>query len=136
MTTKNLLTYCVKSKDPPPRIYLQFLKRHGIQCMDLSEVIRITITEDEYLDKSCAFENMVKKFNFKVHPTEYNIIEHLVPDQIDACIITYVDDKSSHFHKFGCTVNNNGYDVTTTASDASHKNGIVQRPHQTFKEQM
>ena len=32
--------------------------------------------------------------------------------------------------------NNHGYEVRTTATDASSQNGIVERPHRTLKEKM
>ena len=98
--------------------------------------MKITTTEDVYLTKSCAFEITVKKSNFEVHPTFCIFVDHLMPDQADAYITTDGGDELSHSHDFCCTANTHGYDVTTTAADASFQNGMVKCLHCTLKERI
>ena len=55
---------------------------------------------------------------------------------MDAYIQTDGGGELSHSHGFQKTVDHHGYDVTNTAADASHQNGIVERPHRTLKERI
>ena len=95
----------------------------------------ITTTKGGYLSKSRAFASTVGESNFDVHPTSCNYIDHLMPDQVDAYIMTGCGELSKN-HGFCSTANKNGYDVTSTATDASFQNGMVERPHRTLKERM
>ena len=100
--------------------------------------MKITTTEGGYLSKSCAFERKVRESNFEVHPMSYNFVDHLMllPDQVDAYITTNGGGELSKNHDFCHTANKNGYDVTSTATDASFQNGMVERPYQILKERM
>ena len=96
----------------------------------------ITTTKGGYLSKSRAFASTVGESNFEVHPTSCNYIDHLMPDHVDAYIMTDGGGELSKNHGFCSTADKNGYDVTSTATDASFQNGMVERPHQTLKERM
>ena len=72
--------------------------------------------------------------DFQVNPTDCNYIDTLMPDQVDTYIQTDDGGELSYSHAFQKTAGHHGYDVTTTAADASHQNDIVECPHQTLKE--
>lgn len=74
-----------------------------------------------------------KKLN-NVKPTDCNYIDPLMPNQVDAYIQTDDSRKLASSHAFWRMDSGHGYDITSTAPDASHQNGIVERPHQTLKE--
>ena len=59
-----------------------------------------------------------------------------MPDQMDAYIQTDGGGELSHSHGFRKTVDHHGYNVTTTAADASHQNGIVEHPYRILKERI
>ena len=42
----------------------------------------------------------------------------------------------SNSKEFRTTVEKYGYDITSTAPDGSHQNGIAERPHRTLKERI
>ena len=55
------------------------------------------------------------------------------------CQIAKVTNKKKYGllpKKVGEVVGQYGYDITSTAADASHQNGIVERPHRTLKERI
>ena len=89
----------------------------------------ITTTKGGYLSKSRAFASKVGESNFEVHPTSCNYINHLMPDQVDAYIMTDGGGELAKSHGFRKTANTNGYDVTSTATDASFQNGMVKCLH-------
>ena len=60
----------------------------------------------------------------------------LLPDQVNATITTDGGGELSGSFDVQRMVNSHGYEVNTTASDASSQNGIVERPHRTLKERM
>ena len=137
VASQHLWTHSVKSKDPLLNYIDRFHKNHGIQTTDQNKnkALKVTTTKNGYLASSQAFKSTVGKSNFKVHPTECNFINTLMPDQVDAYIQTDGGGELSHSHGFRKTVDHHGYNVTTTAADASHQNGIVERPHRTLKDQ-
>ena len=55
---------------------------------------------------------------------------------MNASIITDGGGELSASHDIRRTASAHGYDVRTTATDASSQNGIVERPHRTLKEKM
>ena len=55
---------------------------------------------------------------------------------IDDFIIINGVGEFANCKKFQNTVGTHGYDVTTTAADGSHQNGIVERPHLILKERI
>ena len=65
-----------------------------------------------------------------------NVIHDLLPDQVNATITTDGGGELSASHDVLRTANSHGYEVRTTATDASSQNGIVERPHRTLKEKM
>ena len=140
VATRNLWTHNVKSKDPPLDYINRFLKIHGIRETDPSKAVnmKITRTEGGYLAKSCAFESTVRESNFKVQPTLCNFVNHLMlmSNQVDAYITTDGGGELSKNHGFCRTANKHGYDVTSTATDASFQNGMVKHPHRTLKERI
>ena len=59
-----------------------------------------------------------------------------MPGHVDAYIQTDGGGEFATSHAFRATCDRHGYDVTTTAPDASHQNGIVERPHCTLKDRI
>ena len=59
-----------------------------------------------------------------------------MPDHVDAYIQSNGGGEFVSSHAFRHMVSGLGYDLTSTAPDASHQNGIVERPHQTLKERI
>ena len=136
VASRYIWTHSVKSKDPPLDYIDRFLKKHGIQTTDPNKALKVTMTKNGYLAKSRAFKSTVGQSDFEVHPTDCNFINTLMPDQVDAYIQTDGGGELSHSHAFRTTVDHHGYDVTTTAADAPHQNGIVEQPHRTLKERI
>ena len=60
----------------------------------------------------------------------------LLPDQVNATITTDGGGELSGSFDVRQMANSHGYEVNTTASDASSQNGIVEQPHRTRKERM
>ena len=65
-----------------------------------------------------------------------DVIHDLLPDQVNATITTDRRGELSASHEVQRTANSDGYEVRTTASDASSQNGIVEEPHRTLKEKI
>ena len=57
-------------------------------------------------------------------------------DHVNAFIQTDGGGEFVTSHAFRRTCDGHGYDVTTTAPDTSHQNGIVERPHRTLKDRI
>jgi len=135
VASRHLWTHPVSSKDPPIKFLDKFLKKNGIKTTDPNKAIKITTSENGYLAKSRAFKNVVHQHNMTVEPISEDEIKQLLPEEVEAFIMT---DGGGEFDtdKFRKTAESHGYDVTTTAADASHQNGIIERPHQTLKERI
>ena len=74
----------------------------------------------------------MKAINVNTPDTVFN----LLPDQINATITTDRGGELSASHDMRQTAQSHGYEVRTTATDASSQNGIVKRPHRTLKEKI
>ena len=98
--------------------------------------ITVTSTKDGYLAQSCAFDDTFWEANFNVQSTECNFIDHLMPDQVDAYIQTNGGGKFASSHAFRRMAHDHGYNITSTTPNASHQNGLVEKPHWTLKEQI
>ena len=134
---RHLWTHPIRTKDPPIQYVNAFLKKHGIKNTDPTKAFRITTTKDKYLASSKAFENTANNYDLEVVPVYQVEIAELFEDvTIDAFIMTDGGGQFANCKGFQNMVGNHGYDVTTTAADGSHENGIVQRPHQTLKERI
>ena len=133
--TYNLSTHPVKNKDPPLDYIESFLQKHGIWNLNPSITMRtVKTTKDGNIAQSCAFDNTDWEAKYNVHSKDCNFIDHLMPNHVDAYIQTNGGGKFPSSHAFWCMVTGHNYDITSTAPDASHQNGIVERPHQSLKE--
>ena len=63
-------------------------------------------------------------------------ISNTSSDWYEATVTTDGGGELYKSDKFKKTCNQHGYEVHTTAADASFQNGIVERPHRTLKERM
>ena len=135
VASRLLWTHPVKGKDPPLAFIDRFLTRFGIQNTDPSKAF-VTTTKDGYLARSRAFDETIQEQSYTVAPTECNYIDQLMPDHVDAYIQTDGGGEFAASHAFRTTCGGHGYDVTSTAADASHQNGIVERPHRTLKDRI
>ena len=68
----------------------------------------------------------VQEINFNHHAP---VIHDLLPDHVNATITTDGGGELSGLLDVIRTANNHGYEVRTTATNASSQNGIVERPH-------
>ena len=139
VASRQLWTHCIKNKDPPTQYIDQFLKSHGIQQTDPSKAI-ITMSNKGYLAKSKAFQSTVNQLNYDVKEISvnhsYNVVNNLLLNQVNATITTEGGGELSASHDVRQTARSHGYEVRTTASDASSQNGIVERPHQMLEQKM
>ena len=114
-----------------------FPKKNGIKNTDPTKAFRITTTKDGYLASSKAFESISNNYELEVVPVNQAEIAKLLEDiPIDEFIMIDGRGEFANSKQFRNMVGNHGYDVTTTAADTSHENGIVERPRQTLKERI
>ena len=80
----------------------------------------------------------MKAQQYVIQPTDDDIdfFGDLLPDQVGATITTDGGGELSKSRELTKLCNSHGYEVNSTAADASSQNGIVERPHRTLKEQM
>ena len=82
---------------------------------------------------------MVKQLQYKVQKTNVDFFDKMIdllPDHVNATITTVGGGELSRSFDVPRMANSHGYEVNTTASDASSQNGIVERPHRILKERM
>jgi hypothetical protein len=137
VSSRKLWTHPIKNKDPPIAYIDKFLKRHGVRTTNPSKVI-ITTSETGYLAKSRAFEDTLREQQYVVQPTDDDIdfFGDLLPDHVEATITTDGGGELSKSHDLKRVCNSHGYEVNSTAADASSQNRMVERPHRTLKERM
>ena len=134
VTTHNLWTHPVKSKDLALDFINSFLQKFGIRNLDPMIAIKtVTTTKDGYLAHLCVFNDTFWEAKYNVQSTDINYIDELIPDCVDAYIKT---GEFASSHAFRRVVSNHCCDLTSTGPDTSHQNGIIERPHCTLKERI
>ena len=122
VASRQLWTHMIKNKDPPTQYIDQFLKQHGIRQTNPLKAI-ITTSNKGYLAKSKAFQATVNQLNYEGKEINVNqsmnITPTLLSDHVNATITTDGGGELSASHDMQQTAMTHGYDVKTTALDAS-----------------
>ena len=87
--------------------------------------MKINTTKEGYLPESYPFENTVNNQNLIVHPTNMKFIEELMLDALDAYVMIDGGRDHSKSNTFCKIVESHAYNITSTADNVSHQNGIV-----------
>jgi len=117
-TTRALWTNPIKSKDPQIAYVDNFLKKHGIRATDPGKAI-ITTNADGYLATSKAFENTLKDHQYTMHRNDIDYLADIDPAHLNCTIMTDGGGELSKSTQFQTTCGNHGYDVISSAADAS-----------------